>query len=230
MWPMGADPSCPIDRAKLLARFHAEEEGVVHNGAAAFAAMWRAIPLLRPLGLAARNGAVLAGAGGCVSSSFSRCVPGCNASSPEGLISRLPSRLASADLHRNERREETKPMTYFGAMQNEIYNAGLKGILPNWPVDFATLEKRAHGGFGAEPDELRRRRLRRRAYAGSECVGFPPLGHGAAHDGRLFRTRSVGRTVRTHLSHGRCSWPPSASTERLRRIATAIWRPRTPRR
>jgi predicted DCC family thiol-disulfide oxidoreductase YuxK len=55
----GADPSCPIDRAQLLARFHAEEDGVVHNGAAAFAAMWRAIPLLRPLGLAARNGAVL---------------------------------------------------------------------------------------------------------------------------------------------------------------------------
>jgi predicted DCC family thiol-disulfide oxidoreductase YuxK len=53
------DPSCPIDRASLLARFHAEEDGVVHDGAAAFAAMWRAIPLLRPLGLAARNPAVL---------------------------------------------------------------------------------------------------------------------------------------------------------------------------
>lgn len=51
----GADPSCPIDRAQLLARFHAEEDGVVHSGAAAFAAMWRAIPLLRPLGLAARH-------------------------------------------------------------------------------------------------------------------------------------------------------------------------------
>ena len=55
----GGDPSCPIDRATLLARFHAEEHGVVHDGAAAFAAMWRAIPLLRPVGLAARNRAVL---------------------------------------------------------------------------------------------------------------------------------------------------------------------------
>ncbi|MCZ8368922.1 MAG: DUF393 domain-containing protein [Porphyrobacter sp.] len=55
----GDDPSCPIDRAALLARFHAEEDGVVHNGAAAFAAMWRAIPLLRLLGLAARNQIVL---------------------------------------------------------------------------------------------------------------------------------------------------------------------------
>jgi len=55
----GADPSCPIDRAALLARFHAEENGVVHDGAAAFAAMWRAIPLLRPLGLAARSPLVL---------------------------------------------------------------------------------------------------------------------------------------------------------------------------
>ena len=55
----GADPTCPIDRTTLLARFHAEEDGVVHSGAAAFAAMWRAIPLLRPLGLAARNRTVL---------------------------------------------------------------------------------------------------------------------------------------------------------------------------
>lgn len=55
----GADPSCPIDRATLLARFHAEESGIVHSGAAAFAAMWRAIPVLRPLGLAARIPLVL---------------------------------------------------------------------------------------------------------------------------------------------------------------------------
>jgi len=54
-----ADPSCPVDRAQLLARFHAEEDGVIHDGAAAFAAMWRAIPVLRPLGLAARNPRVL---------------------------------------------------------------------------------------------------------------------------------------------------------------------------
>lgn len=39
-------------------------------------------------------------------------------------------------------------MTNFGAMQNEIYNAGLEGILPAYPVDFATLEKRAHEALG----------------------------------------------------------------------------------
>ena len=39
-------------------------------------------------------------------------------------------------------------MTNFGAMQNEIYNAGLKGILPTFPVDFANLEKRAHEALG----------------------------------------------------------------------------------
>ena len=50
---------CPIDRRELLARFHAEENGRLLSGAAAFAAMWRAIPLLRPLGLLARNRAVL---------------------------------------------------------------------------------------------------------------------------------------------------------------------------
>ncbi|MDR6114185.1 MULTISPECIES: DUF393 domain-containing protein [unclassified Sphingomonas] len=49
------DSSCPIDREALLARFHAREDGRMLSGAAAFAAMWRAIPLLRPLGLAARN-------------------------------------------------------------------------------------------------------------------------------------------------------------------------------
>ena len=53
------DTTCPIDRATLLARFHARENGVLLSGAAAFAAMWRAIPLLRPLGLAARNRHVL---------------------------------------------------------------------------------------------------------------------------------------------------------------------------
>lgn len=52
--------SCPIDRADLLARFHAEEDGRLLSGAAAFAAMWRAIPILRPLGLLARNKRALA--------------------------------------------------------------------------------------------------------------------------------------------------------------------------
>lgn len=55
----GGDPSCPVDQRELLARFHAEEDGLIVSGAAAFAAMWRAIPVLRPLGLAARNALAL---------------------------------------------------------------------------------------------------------------------------------------------------------------------------
>lgn len=51
---------CPVDRRLLLARLHAQEvSGEIVSGAAAFAAMWRAIPLLRPLGLAARSRGVL---------------------------------------------------------------------------------------------------------------------------------------------------------------------------
>jgi predicted DCC family thiol-disulfide oxidoreductase YuxK len=55
---------CPRSRSELLARVHAREKGPLGSGpmlsgAAAFAAMWRAIPLLRPLGLLARNTVVL---------------------------------------------------------------------------------------------------------------------------------------------------------------------------
>jgi predicted DCC family thiol-disulfide oxidoreductase YuxK len=56
----GAGESCPLDRTTLLTRFHAAEDGVLLSGAAAFAAMWRAIPALRPLGLLARNPFILA--------------------------------------------------------------------------------------------------------------------------------------------------------------------------
>lgn len=46
---------CPLDRAELLARFHAREDGgPLLSGAAAFGAMWRRIPLLRPIGLLAQ--------------------------------------------------------------------------------------------------------------------------------------------------------------------------------
>ena len=51
-----ADPgtTCPLERTVMLARLHAMENGKLLSGAAAFAAMWRAIPLLWPLGMAAR--------------------------------------------------------------------------------------------------------------------------------------------------------------------------------
>ncbi len=52
--------SCPVNQAAMLARFHAREDGgPLLSGAAAFAAMWRAIPVLRPLGEVARNRVVL---------------------------------------------------------------------------------------------------------------------------------------------------------------------------
>lgn len=50
-----ADPgtACPLDRADILSRFHVREGERLLSGAAAFAAMWRAIPVLRPLGILA---------------------------------------------------------------------------------------------------------------------------------------------------------------------------------
>ncbi len=50
------DPAstCPVDRAEILSRFHAQENGRLLSGAAAFAAMWRAIPVLWPLGMLAK--------------------------------------------------------------------------------------------------------------------------------------------------------------------------------
>lgn len=59
--PADAAALCPLDRTEMLARFHSEENGVLLSGAAAFAAMWRAIPLLRPLGWAARAPLILRG-------------------------------------------------------------------------------------------------------------------------------------------------------------------------
>ena len=52
--------NCPVDPDELLRRFHAREQGKsVVSGAAAFAAMWRAIPVLRPLGPLAKIPPVL---------------------------------------------------------------------------------------------------------------------------------------------------------------------------
>ena len=50
---------CSISQKELMARFHARENGRLLSGAAAFAAMWRAIPLLRPLAELARIPLVL---------------------------------------------------------------------------------------------------------------------------------------------------------------------------
>ncbi|WP_271077517.1 thiol-disulfide oxidoreductase DCC family protein [Aurantiacibacter sp. MUD61] len=50
----GKPESCPIAQDELLARFHVKENGRIYSGAEGFAAMWRAIPLLRPFGQLAR--------------------------------------------------------------------------------------------------------------------------------------------------------------------------------
>lgn len=54
-----AAPS-PVARHELLRRLHVSEDGQIHSGAAAFAAVWRAVPRLRPFGRAAENRVVFA--------------------------------------------------------------------------------------------------------------------------------------------------------------------------
>ena len=55
-----AASDCPLDSSTLLARFHAQERGQpIVDGAAAFALLWRHLPLLKPLGMAARIPLVL---------------------------------------------------------------------------------------------------------------------------------------------------------------------------
>ncbi len=52
--------ACPVDNETLMKRFHAQEVAQpIVSGAAAFAAMWRAIPMLRPLGMLAKYKPVL---------------------------------------------------------------------------------------------------------------------------------------------------------------------------
>jgi predicted DCC family thiol-disulfide oxidoreductase YuxK len=50
----GQPQDCPVSQADLLARFHAREGDRLLSGAAAFAAAFRRIPLLRPVGELAR--------------------------------------------------------------------------------------------------------------------------------------------------------------------------------
>lgn len=58
---LDAPGACPLSPDAMLARFHAQDsDGRMYSGAAAFAALWRVTPALRPLGLAARNPRVLA--------------------------------------------------------------------------------------------------------------------------------------------------------------------------
>ena len=52
--------ACPVDPTEMLARFHVSEDGRLLSGAAAVAAKWRAILLLRPPGLAALSPWLLA--------------------------------------------------------------------------------------------------------------------------------------------------------------------------
>ena len=53
---------CPLSQKALLARMHARDSaGVYLSGAAAFAAMWRVLPGLRPFGWAAQWPPVLKG-------------------------------------------------------------------------------------------------------------------------------------------------------------------------
>lgn len=54
------DAIYPLDRQMLMTRLHVSENGALLSGTEAFAAMWRAIPLLKLLGWATRHPTILA--------------------------------------------------------------------------------------------------------------------------------------------------------------------------
>jgi lactate 2-monooxygenase len=60
-------------------------------------------------------------------------------------------------------------MPHFGDYQNQIYGAGLRGVVPTLPVDFATLERRAAAAMSPS------------------LLSYVQGGCGDEHDGRLPR-------------------------------------------
>ena len=72
-------------------------------------------------------------------------------------------------------------MPHYGDYQNEIYGAGLRGVSPKVPVDFATLEARARAAMpppvlnyvqgGCGDEWTQRTRMPRRSATGAWCRG-----------------------------------------------------------
>ena len=102
-------------------------------------------------------------------------------------------------------------MPNYGDLQNEIYLAGLSGVVPSLPMSFAELERRAElalppgtwsyvaGGAGDEHTQR------------ATSDGVRPLGPGARGcSSAPHRARPVGRAVRHRRCRPRCSWRRSA--------------------
>ena len=97
----------------------------------------------------------------------------------------------------------------YGDLQNEIYLAGLSGVVPSLPMSFAELERRAELAMppgtwsyvagGAGDEHTQRGQRRRRSTAGAWCRG---CSRGAD------RARPVGRPVRHRRCRRRCSCAP----------------------
>jgi lactate 2-monooxygenase len=112
-------------------------------------------------------------------------------------------------------------MANFGEYQDEIYLAGLSGKLPKLPVDFATLEKRAHA---AMPPSL---------------VSYVAGGCGDEHTQRtnvtafehwgIIPRMLAARPVRD-LSIKLFGMDPSACLGFARKTVTVIWLPPGPQR
>ena len=87
-------------------------------------------------------------------------------------------------------------MKYFGQYEDEIYAAGLRGVVPKLPIDIADAREEGDRGLAGYDRLVCPGGLRRRADAGSQRRGVREVGACPADDGRWLQAGHVDRALR----------------------------------
>ena len=119
-------------------------------------------------------------------------------------------------------------MANYGDLQTDIYLAGLSGAVPQLPISFAELERRAELAMPAGHLVVRRRRRGRREHPAGQPLGLRPLGRGAADAARHHRARPVRRAVRRQPADAAGDVADRGDRDLHPRTATATWPRRRP--